>query len=37
MQWLQDPNQINEENLNNLRREANRHFRGDKGISENNK
>jgi hypothetical protein len=27
MQWLQDPNQGNEDNLNNIRREASRHFR----------
>jgi len=27
MQWLQDPKQSNEYNLNNLRREATRHFR----------
>jgi hypothetical protein len=27
MQWLQDPNQINVINLNNVRREASRHFR----------
>jgi dsDNA-specific endonuclease/ATPase MutS2 len=27
MQWLQDPSQSNENKLNNVRREANRHFR----------
>jgi hypothetical protein len=27
MQWLQDPNQSNVDNLNNLRCEASRHFR----------
>jgi len=27
MQWLQDPNQSNEDNINNVRREASRHFR----------
>jgi len=27
MQWLQDPNQSNVDNLNNVRREASRHFR----------
>jgi hypothetical protein len=26
LQWLQDPSEINGENLNNVRREANRHF-----------
>jgi len=26
MQWLQDPNQSNVDNLNNVRREASRHF-----------
>jgi len=26
MQWLQDPNQGNEDNLNNVRHEASRHF-----------
>jgi hypothetical protein len=30
MQWLQDPNQSNEDNLNNVRREASRHFRNKK-------
>ena len=30
MQWLQDPNQSNVDNLNNLRREASRHFRNKK-------
>jgi hypothetical protein len=27
MQWLQDPNQSNLDNLNNTRHEASRHFR----------
>jgi len=27
MHWVQDPNQSNEDNLNNVRREASRHFR----------
>jgi hypothetical protein len=27
LQWLQDPNKINCDNLNNVRREASRHFR----------
>jgi len=27
IQWLQDPNQSNEDNLNNVRHEASRHFR----------
>jgi len=27
MQWLQDPNQSNVDNLNNLRQEGSRHFR----------
>jgi hypothetical protein len=30
MQWLQDPNQSNAGNLNNVRREASRHFRNKK-------
>ena len=30
MQWLQDPNQSNEENLKNVRHEARRHFRNKK-------
>ena len=35
MQWLQDPSQSKADNLNNVRREANRHFRNKKeGISE---
>jgi hypothetical protein len=29
-QWLQDPSQMNGNNLNNIRREASRHFRGEK-------
>jgi hypothetical protein len=27
VQWLQDPNQRNEDNRNNVRRKASRHFR----------
>ena len=27
MQWLQDPNQTNVDNLNNVRHEGGRHFR----------
>jgi hypothetical protein len=27
LQWLEDPNQSNVDNLNNIRREASRHFR----------
>jgi hypothetical protein len=30
LQWLQDPSEINGENLNNVRREASRHFRNKK-------
>jgi hypothetical protein len=30
MQWLQDPNQSTIDNLNNVRREASRHFRNKK-------
>jgi len=30
MQWLQDPNQSHVNNLNNVRPEASRHFRGKK-------
>jgi hypothetical protein len=30
LQWLQDPSEINGGNLNNVRREANRHFRNKK-------
>ena len=30
MQWVQDPNQNNLDNLNNVRREASRHFRNRK-------
>jgi len=30
MHWLQDPNQSNVDNLNNLSREASRHFRNKK-------
>jgi len=31
MQWLEDPNQRNVDNLNDLRREASRHFMKKKG------
>jgi hypothetical protein len=35
LQWLQDPREINADNLNNERRKARRHFRNKKrGISE---
>jgi hypothetical protein len=27
LQWLQDPSEINGDNLNNIRRETRRHFR----------
>ena len=30
MQWLQDPNQSNVDNINSVRREATRHFRNKK-------
>jgi hypothetical protein len=30
MQWAQDPHQNNVDNLNNVRREASRHFRNRK-------
>jgi hypothetical protein len=30
LQWLQDPSEINGDNLNNIRRETNRHFRNKK-------
>jgi hypothetical protein len=30
LQWLQDPNEVNGDNLNNVRREASRHFRNKK-------
>jgi hypothetical protein len=30
LQWLPDPKEINEDNLNNIRREANRYFRNKK-------
>ena len=30
MHWLQDPSQSNVDNLNNVRREANRHFKNEK-------
>jgi hypothetical protein len=30
LQWLQDPSEINGDNLNNIRNEASRHFRNKK-------
>ena len=30
MQWIQDPSQRNADNLNNVRRDASRHFRNKK-------
>jgi hypothetical protein len=30
LQWLQNPREINDDHLNNVRREANRHFRNKK-------
>jgi hypothetical protein len=30
LQWVQDPSEINRDNLNNIRREASRHFRNEK-------
>ena len=30
MQWVQDPNQSNADNLNNVRREASKHFKNKK-------
>jgi len=30
MQWVQDPSQSNVDNLNNVKREASRHFRNKK-------
>jgi hypothetical protein len=30
LQWLQDPNEINRDNLNNVKCEASRHFRNKK-------
>ena len=30
MQWIQDPGQSNADNLNNVRRDASRHFRNKK-------
>jgi hypothetical protein len=30
LQWLQDPSEINGDNLNNVKREASRHFRNKK-------
>jgi hypothetical protein len=30
LQWLQDPSEVNGDNLNNVRHEASRHFRNKK-------
>jgi hypothetical protein len=30
LQWLHDPSELNEDNLNNVRSEASRHFRNKK-------
>jgi hypothetical protein len=30
LQWLQDPSEVNEDNLSNIRWEASRHFRNKK-------
>jgi hypothetical protein len=30
LQWLQDPSEINGDNLNNIKRETSRHFRNKK-------
>jgi len=35
MQWIHDPTQSNVDNLNNVTRDASRHFRKKEGISEN--
>jgi hypothetical protein len=35
MRWLQDPNRSNVDNLNNVRREASRHFRNKKEYIKN--
>jgi hypothetical protein len=32
LQWLQDPKQMNVDNMNNVRREASRHFRNKKRV-----
>jgi DNA-binding transcriptional regulator GbsR (MarR family) len=36
LQWLQDPNKANEDNLSDVRREASRYFRRETGISDKN-
>jgi len=33
-QWIEDPSRSNVDNLNNVRRDASRHFRKKEGISE---
>jgi hypothetical protein len=30
LKWLQDPSEVNEDNLSNVRRKASRHFRNKK-------
>jgi hypothetical protein len=37
LQWLQDPGEVNGDNLNNVRREANWHFRNKKREFPKNK
>jgi hypothetical protein len=37
LQWFQDPSEINGDNLNNVRREARRHFRNKKREDLKNK
>jgi len=32
MQWVQDPSQSNVDNMNNVTREINRHFRNKKNV-----
>jgi hypothetical protein len=34
LQWLQDPSEINGDNLNNVKRKASRYFRIKEGMSE---
>ena len=36
MQWVQDPSQSNVDNVNNVRREAGRHFRKDNEVVSEN-
>jgi hypothetical protein len=37
LQWIQDPSQRNADNLNNVRRDASRHFRNNKRAHLKNK